>query len=115
MSLDSGKFSTALGDLDGLKNLFMANTGDSATQGFGRKIDAFADGLLATEGMVSTRKDSLQKALNRNSDEQTRVTDRAARAETRYLAQYNAMDAAVAKLNSLNSFVSQQITMWNKS
>ncbi|MCB2017845.1 MAG: flagellar filament capping protein FliD [Hydrogenophaga sp.] len=115
MSLDATKFDAALGDLAGLKDLFTVNTGDAVTQGFGRKIQAFADGLLATDGMVSSRKDALQKALDRNGDEQDKVTDRAARNEKRYLEQYNAMDAAVAKLSGLSSFVAQQITLWNKS
>lgn len=114
MSLNSEKFDAAMGDLKGLQNLFTVDTGDRTTEGFGRKIDAFADGLLAVEGMVSTRKDALQKSLDRNSDEQERVNDRASRAELRYLAQYNAMDANVAKLNGLSSFVLQQITLWNK-
>lgn len=114
MSLDSEKFSAALADLDGLKDLFMADTGDAATEGFGRKIDAFADGLLEADGMLSNRKEALQKAMDRNSDEQDKVNERAARAETRYLAMYNAMDANVAKLNSLNSFIAQQITLWNR-
>ena len=43
------------------------------------------------------------------------VNDRAARAEVRFLAQYNAMDAMVGQLNSLNSFVTQQIAQWNKA
>lgn len=114
MSLDAEKFSAALADLEGLKDLFTVNTGDTATEGFGRKIDAFADGLLATDGLVTTRKSSLQKSMDRNSDEQDRVNDRAARAEVRYLAQYNAMDANVAKLNSINSFITQQIALWNR-
>jgi len=113
MSLDSEKFSAALDDLDGLKDLFMANTGNAATEGFGRKIDAFADGLLDTDGMLTSRKEGLERAKQRNSDEQERVNERAARAEKRYLAMYNAMDANVAKLNSLNSFISQQIAQWN--
>lgn len=114
MTLNSEKFSAALADLDGLKDLFMTDTGNAATTGFGHKIDTFADGLLEADGMLSSRKDALQRAMDRNSDEQDRVNDRAARAETRYLAMYNAMDANVAKLNSLNSFIAQQITLWNR-
>lgn len=114
MTLDEEKFGAALADLDGLKNLFMANTGDPATEGIGRRVDAFADGLLAVDGMLTNRKEGLEKAKERNTDEQDRINDRAARAEKRYLAMYNAMDANVAKLNSLSTFVSQQITMWNK-
>jgi len=113
MTLDEEKFSAALDDLDGLKDLFMADTGNTATQGIGLKIDAFTDGLLETDGMLTTRKEALENAKERNSDEQDRVNDRAARAETRYLAMYNAMDTNVAKLNSLNSFITQQIAQWN--
>ena len=43
------------------------------------------------------------------------MIERAARAETRYLKQYNAMDAMVGQLNSLNAFVTQQIAQWNKT
>ena len=57
----------------------------------------------------------LQNAIRRNTKEQERVIERAARSETRYLAQYNAMDAAVGRLNGLSSFVNQQVTLWNKS
>ena len=114
LTLDSEKFDAALGNLDGLKSLFTA-PGSGTTQGFGLKVKAFAEGLVDADGLLSTKTNSIQSSIKRNTSEQDRVNDRASRAETRYLAQYNAMDAAVAKLNGLNSFVSQQITMWNKA
>ena len=115
LTLDSEKFDAALSDLDGLKSLFTATTGSATTQGFGLKVKTFAQGLIDSDGLLSTKTDSIQSSIKRNTLEQDKVNDRAARAETRYLAQYNAMDAAVAKLNGLNTFVSQQITMWNKA
>lgn len=115
LKLDSEKFDTALANPDAVKSLFTVDTGDAATQGFGLKMKAFTDGLLSVDGLVSSRTAALQKSLDRNEREQDRVEDRAARAEVRYLAQYNAMDANVAKFNALNTFVSQQITLWNKS
>lgn len=115
LSIDTEKLDKSLSDLKGLKELFSVDTGSATTQGFGRKVKAFADGLLQTDGLLSTKTSALQASLKRNDLEQEKVTDRAARAEVRYLAQYNAMDSAVAKLNSLNTFVSQQITLWNKS
>ncbi len=115
LSLDTEKFDAALTDTDQIKDLFTIDTGDAATQGFGLKIKAFTDGVLGVDGLVSGRTAALQKSLDRNSDEQDKVEDRATRAETRYLAQYNAMDAMVAKYNALNTFVAQQITLWNKS
>ncbi len=113
LELDSTKFDSALGNLDELKSLFTIATGNESTQGFGLKIKAFATGLIATDGRLTNRTDALQSAIDRNTEDQERVTDRATRAEARYLAQYNAMDANVAKLSSLNSFITQQIALWN--
>jgi flagellar hook-associated protein 2 len=116
LELDSEKFDAALsGNLQGLKNLFTSVTGDNATEGFGLKIKKFATGLVESDGTLGNKTKALQKSIDRNTIEQERVNDRAARNELRYLAQYNAMDANVARLNSINSFISQQITLWNKA
>ncbi|RZL08078.1 MAG: flagellar hook protein, partial [Rubrivivax sp.] len=105
----------ALDNPTGLKALFSATSTDPASQGFGRKMDAFADGLLGVNGLVTGRAEALKNSVTRNTKEQDKVVDRAARAEVRLLAQYNAMDAAVGKLNGLNAFVTQQISLWNKN
>ncbi len=115
MSIDATKMDTALNNPTGLKALFTTASSNPTTKGFGLKLDAFADGLLAADGLVTGRTEALNNAVRRNTKEQEKVTDRAARAEVRLLAQYNAMDAAVGKLNGLNAFVSQQITLWNKN
>jgi flagellar hook-associated protein 2 len=117
LTIDSAKLDEAMDNLEGLQNLFTAIGGGSGStdQGFGLKVKAFTDGLISANGSLTTRADSLQSALKRNDKEQERVNDRATRAEARYLAQYNAMDAAVGQLNALNAFVTQQVTLWNKS
>ena len=115
LTLNSEKFAAARDDLPSLQSLFTIDTGSATTEGFGRKIKTFAEGLINSEGVVSTKSDAIQKSIQRNTLEQERVNDRAARAEVRYLAQYNAMDAAVSKLNGLSAFVTQQIALWNKS
>ena len=116
LEINSTKLSTAISDnFEGVKDLFMTAGGGATSQGFGLKVSAFADGLMASDGLVSNRTAAIQSAIKRNGIEQEKVTDRASRVETRLLAQYNAMDSAVAKLNSLNTFVSQQISLWNKS
>jgi flagellar hook-associated protein 2 len=115
LEINSTKFDEALGHLDDLKALFTTTGSDPTTVGFGLKIKTFAQGLIDSDGLVSNKTDAIQSSIKRNSLEQERVNDRAARSEKRLLAQYNAMDAAVGKLNSLSSFVSQQIVMWNKS
>lgn len=115
MSVDATKLDAAMNDPTGLKALFTTSSSNPAAQGFGLKMDAFADGLLAADGLVTGRAEALQKSVSRNTKEQEKVVDRAARAEVRLLAQYNAMDAAVGRLNGLSAFVNQQVTLWNKS
>lgn len=115
LEVKAAKLDTALANFDGLKSLFTTTSTDPTERGFGLKVKAFADGLLAATGLVSNKTSSIQASIKRNGLEQERVNDRAARMETRLLAQYNAMDANVGRLNGLGAFVSQQITLWNKS
>ena len=115
MAIQTDKLDAAMGDLKGLKAFFTVDTGEATTQGFGLKIKSFAEGLLAANGLISNKNDALKSAIKRNGLEQDKVNERADRAQVRLLRQYNAMDANVARLNSLNSFVSQQIALWNKS
>lgn len=114
LEINASKLDTALGNLDDLKALFTAAGTGATDAGFGLKVKAFADGLNAADGLVNNKTDAIQAAIKRNEREQERVNDRAARSELRLLAQYNAMDAAVGKLNGLSAFVAQQITLWNK-
>ena len=115
LEIKADKLDAALSNLDGIKALFTTTSTDPTARGFGLKVKSFADGLIAADGLVSNKTTSIQASLKRNDLEQERVNGRAARVEIRLLAQYNAMDAAVGKLNGLGAFVSQQITLWNKS
>ena len=115
LEIDATKMDAALDNLDDLKALFTTTSNDPTAAGFGWKIKNFAEGLIDADGTVSNKTDALQASIKRNTLDQERVNDKAARAEKRLLAQYNAMDAAVGSLNGLSAFVSQQIALWNKS
>lgn len=52
--------------------------------------------------------------IDRNGDEQDRVSDRISRTETRLRNMYTALDTRMAQLNSLSAYVSQQVATWNK-
>lgn len=115
MSINSTKLGAALDNPEAVQNLFNADHTDPTAQGFGEKLKSFAEGFSGASGTLTARTDSLRAAVKRNTVQQDTVIARAARAETRYLKQYNAMDAMVGQLNSLNSFVTQQIAQWNKA
>lgn len=115
LEIDATKMDAALDNLDDLKALFTSTSNDATATGFGWKIKNFAEGLIDADGTVSNKTDALKASIKRNSLDQDRVNEKAARSEKRLLAQYNAMDAAVGKLSGLNAFVAQQITLWNKN
>ncbi|MBT9551831.1 MAG: flagellar filament capping protein FliD [Hydrogenophaga sp.] len=115
LEIDATKMDAAMDNLDDLKALFTTTGSDPTAVGFGWKIKTFAEGLIDSDGTVTNKTEAIQASIKRNTLNQERVNDKAARSEKRLLAQYNAMDASVGKLNSLSAFVSQQITMWNKS
>lgn len=115
LTLSSSKLDTALKDPTNLAALFTTDNTGTANDGFGLKIKAFSDGLLATDGTVSAKSDSLQTALKRNSKDQDKLNARVALVEKRLRAQYSALDSKMAGLTALNSYISQQVTQWNKS
>lgn len=116
LALDSTKMATALGDMDSLKSLFAAKA-DSNGQGGGLAVafKSFTDGLLAWEGGLNTKTDSLEEQLKRNASETDKVNNRAETLEKRLRNQYTALDVKMASLNSLSSYVEQMVSSWNKS
>jgi len=115
LAIDSAKLDSALLQPDDLKNLFRATTSDAQTDGMATKLQTFTAGLMAATGFFSTKEGAFQRALDRNSQDQTKVNERAARVEAQLNKRYSALDAQMASLTALNSYVAQQVTTWNKS
>jgi flagellar hook-associated protein 2 len=86
-----------------------------STLGFAVKLKSFADGILSTKGALSSKSDSLQKLLNKNTNDQSSVNDRAARVESDLRRQYNALDSKLGELNALSSYVTQQVNAWSNA
>ena len=116
LSTDTTKLDKALTNLEGLKGLF-ANKADALGQGGGIAVNFknFTDKLLAFDGTLNTKSDSLESKLKSNTAEQDKVNKRADALEKRLYAQYSALDTKMASLNALNAYVSQMVTTWNNS
>jgi flagellar hook-associated protein 2 len=115
LKVNSTKLSTAANNGTELQKLFIADNGDTLTNGFARKFATLGTGLLGLDGAVTNKTVALQSALARNAKDQARVTERAAMVEARLRKTYSALDAKMASLTALNSYVAQQVTTWNKS
>jgi len=87
----------------------------TAASGFGQRFKELADGVVGTDGTLTSRTSGLRDNISRNEKDQQRYEDRVDRTRERLLRQYSALDASLNQLNGLGSFIEQQITNWNKS
>lgn len=116
LKLDAAKLQEALGDMDSVKSMFAAKP-DALGNGGGIAVNfkTLTDELLAYEGTLNNKTDSLEKQLELNKAEVEKVEKRAETVEERLRKQYTALDVKMASLSSLDSYISQMVTSWNKS
>lgn len=116
LMLVSGDLDKALKDLPSVKKMFANNAGaGSVSNGLAVKVKATMSDLLSLDGLMNNKEEALNAVIKRNSDEQEKVTARAASVEKRLRTQYTALDKQMAGLTALNAYVSQQVAAWNKS
>lgn len=110
LQIDEGKLNSALGNLSELRNAFAANDADPARDGFARRYADLAMQVTGIDGSLTTRSEGLRARISQNSEAQAALEERVERFRSRLVAQYTAMDANLAKLNALSSYVSQQLS-----
>ncbi|WP_367067463.1 flagellar filament capping protein FliD [Oryzisolibacter sp. LB2S] len=115
LELDVTKFNKAMEDPDAVKEFFRGSDDGGSNDGFAEKFKAMTDKLLASDGFFATKTKTYESALKVNAREIERITDRAERLEKSLTQRYTALDTKMASLNALNSYISQQVTTWNKS
>ncbi|HNU10552.1 MAG TPA: flagellar filament capping protein FliD [Rubrivivax sp.] len=101
--------------LDELQRFFTVDSEAAGSSGLAARMRRLTDQLLADSGPMSSRQESLRQLKSMNGKRQATLEDRIALTEERLRAQYQALDASMARLNNLSGYVSQQITNWNKS
>ncbi len=116
LSTDDAKLTTALNNPAEVA-LAMASKADAAAadRGIAALFESFGKAVTGAEGTLTSRTASLTNRIKLNSKDQDTFNARIEATRTRLLAQYSALDTKLASLSGLNSYVSQQITNWNKS
>lgn len=115
LAVDSAKLGTALNSGDDVKNLFRIDNQNPMTNGVALKFKTFSQGLLATDGFFVSKDASLKRSLDLNAKDQQRVNEKVTRVEAQLNRRYSALDGQLSRLNSLNAYVAQQVTQWNRS
>ncbi len=115
IKLNETKLTKALANPAEVAKFFNADGPTAATDGLAERVTGMARNWLDTEGALTNRQEGLKKLLSINSKRQEAMETRVAATEKRLRAQYTALDTSMSKLTSLQNYVGQQITNWNKS
>ena len=114
LEVDSVKLTSALANGDEVKKLFKNDNGSALTNGVALKFANFAKGLLATDGLFSSKDASLKRSLDLNAKAQDALNAKVARVEKDLTRRYSALDVQLSSLSALSTYVSQQVVQWNK-
>jgi flagellar hook-associated protein 2 len=116
LKINDAKLTSAMGKLPELKKLFAnSDTTNPANDGIVRRLRVLSDSLVNSDGLLTTRTEGLNTSLKTNQKSQDAMNDRLAAVEARMRAQYTALDTKMATLNTLSTYMTQQITNWNKT
>jgi len=115
LKINASKLDKALAKPDELKQMFMGlDAGNAANNGLAQRLRSFASDALGSEGRVSNKQAGLQSRITSNGKQSAALEDRLASVEKRLRAQYSALDTSMGKLNSLSTYVSQQMALLSK-
>ena len=116
ITVNDAKLTAALGNLTEVRKAFTnpASAGAFNT-GLAVRMKSLTEAMNLTDGVLTTRSEGLRTSIKRADDQVARYELRVASTRARLLAQYGALDTKLSSLNNLNSYITQQITNWNKT
>lgn len=79
------------------------------TRGISYRLNEMLDKMLASDGFLSSRTDSIGGQIKDIGEERDKFADRMERLEQRYMAQFVAMDAMVAQLQTTSNYLANQL------
>ena len=111
LSVDSTVLNSALdADPDAVTGLFAETTyNGTAVTGVAARLDSLLENYLDSDGILDSRTDSLNDRLSRINDDREVLARRFELLETRYRAQFNAMDSLLANITATGDFLAQQL------
>jgi flagellar hook-associated protein 2 len=116
ITLDSAKLDNGLANLGELKKLFAtSDTLVPANNGFATLLRQQADQAIGVQGSIASRSVGLRERISRNEKRQAELEVRVAMTEARLRKQYTALDAQMGQLQSISSYVAQQMAILNNN
>ncbi|EMR14286.1 flagellar hook-associated 2 domain-containing protein [Methylophaga lonarensis MPL] len=91
-------------DFSAIANLFASENGLTKT------LDGILDRYVASDGILSSRTNGIQSRIGQIDNERERLDTRMEALESRYRAQFTAMDILVGQLQGLSGYLEQQLS-----
>ncbi|MGB3276801.1 MAG: flagellar filament capping protein FliD [Castellaniella sp.] len=111
LNINDATLTKALSEnLDDVKSLF-----SGGTSGVGARISQTAETFTRAGGLFSTTTDGLNKTIADIKKQYETTSDRIDQRMETYRAQFTQLDAMVSQMNSLSSYLSQQLSALNAS
>lgn len=108
LQIDDAKLSQALASNNsGVKSLFTSGTG------IGTAVSIAADSFVKSDGTLSAATDSLNKTIADIQKQYDATSDRISQRMDTYRQQFSQLDAMVSQMNSLGSYLTQQLGALN--
>jgi len=108
LSLSAPDFNTAAANPAALKNFFTA-AGSGNAQGLGLRIQTLANDAASSTGIVAMDTQSLQTQVKNLKSQETDETARLAMIQQALTAQYSALNAQLAQMQSVSSSLASQL------
>lgn len=108
LAVDESTLSSALSDPENdVSTLFRQET--TGNEGIASRLDAILDGLIGTEGLVSSRTDGISANIKSVQQRSESMARRLEQIEQRYRAQFSALDALLAGMQRTSQYLTQQL------
>jgi len=108
---ESGHLTVNTTDLDEVIAADFTNVSQlfASDNGLANSLDAILEGYIATNGILDARTDGIQTSIDSIGEDRLRLDRRLLALETRYRAQFTAMDLIVGQLQALGGYLTQQL------
>ncbi len=107
MVVDSTKLSEALSDP--AKKVSELFGGNGTVEGFAKTLESSIKSILDSRGLIASRTEGIDRSIKSLEGRREALEARLAKVEARYSAQFSALDASMASMNSTSSFLAQQL------
>lgn len=111
LKVNDTKLTAAMVNPTEVAKLFSSTaSADPAQQGFAVRVKTLASQMIASDGAITMRTQSLRDSIKRNQTDQANLEDRVALTKARLLKQYGALDTQLSQMSGIGSSLTQSLT-----